>query len=285
MKTIKIFAVVVLLFYGLPGWAQEPAEETPEYGWKNQIIGTFNLTQASFDNWTQGGENTFAGQLQLKTNFVLQQERFNWSNMAKFTYGMAKVGENEARKSADEIRLESVYTRNVSWIVSPFVAATAATQFTSGFEYDGDTKTKVSKFLDPGYFTQSVGFAYVPNEEIRTRIGATLKETITNDFSAPYADDPNTVAVEKTKVEPGVSSVTDFQKTLHENILYVGRLDLFSDFKAFDRVDVLWENHVTMKVTKLIAVGFNVDLFYDKDISNKRQIRQVLAIGLTYSFL
>ncbi|MFQ5706955.1 MAG: DUF3078 domain-containing protein [bacterium] len=283
MTLVILVQLLVLNHY--PIFAQEEAQKAPKYGWKNQIVSTLNLTQASFENWTQGGENTFAWQINLNTRFVHKEKTYVWANEAKFTFGLAKVGDKEARKSSDEIRLESVYTRNVGWLVNPFFAGTVVTQFAAGFQYDGDNKTQVSKFLDPGYFTQSIGFGYARGDVFKTRLGATVKETVTNDFPAPYADDPNTAKIEKTKTEPGISSVTNFQQKLHENILYTSKLDMFSDLEAFNRIDVLWENNLAMKVTKLINVSFNVDLFYDRDLSSKRQIKQVLAIGFTYTFL
>ena len=35
-------------------------DEAPEYGWKNELVGSINVTQASFDNWQQGGEDMVA---------------------------------------------------------------------------------------------------------------------------------------------------------------------------------------------------------------------------------
>jgi hypothetical protein len=287
MSTLRLlvlcFGLVFVITFSI--FAQEAQEPEPDYGWHNEIVGNLNLTQASFDNWTQGGENTLAWQISLKTEFKLKQEKYEWVNATKFSYGSAKVGNNEARKSADEIKFESVYTRKLNRLLNPFVAITAATQFTAGFKYDGDAKTQVSKFMDPGYFTQSVGLGYAPNEEIKTRLGVTVKETITSDFSVPYADEPDTPQIEKTKVEPGISSITEFKRNFDENILFNSRLDLFSDLEAFDRIDVLWENNLSFKISKFFNVNFNVDLFYDKDISKRRQLKQVLAVGLTYTFL
>ena len=285
-KGILCLCSGLVFFSNLQLLAQQAQEEAPDYGWKTQIVGTLNLTQASFSNWEQGGENTLAWQINLNASFVRDEEKYNWANSGKFNLGFAKVAGSEARKSADEIKIESVLTRKLTQFINPFVAVTAKTQFVAGFEYgDNDSKTKISKFLDPGYFTQSAGVGYAPSESFKTRFGATLKETITSAFPVPYADDPTTVEVEKTKVEPGISSTTDFKRKFEENVLFTSKLDLFSDLEAFDRIDVLWENNLTLKVSKFINVSVNVDLLYDKDVSDRRQIKQVLAIGFTYTFL
>ncbi len=265
--------------------ARQAPDDSTNYGWKNDLTGNVTLTQASFVNWQQGGENTLAWQAKVNGNFVRDEEKYNWANQIKATLGFAKVGDQEARKSADEIFVESVYTRKRSKLLNPFVAVTAKTQFVSGFEYNDDNKTKISRFLDPGYFTQSLGLGYKPNDRLQTRFGVLVKETITSDFPVPFADDASTVEIEKTKVEPGLSSVTDYKHALREDIIYTSKLDIFSDLEAFNRIDILWENNITLNITKIINVSFEFNLFYDRDLSSKRQIKQVLGLGLSYAFI
>jgi len=48
---------------------------------------------------------------------------------------------------------------------------------------------------------------------------------------------------------------------------------------------VNWDNIFTAKLTQYININFNITLFYDRDTSVKRQLKQSLALGLTYSFL
>ena len=63
------------------------------------------------------------------------------------------------------------------------------------------------------------------------------------------------------------------------------KLELFYDFGALDEIDVKWDNIFSAKISKYVDVNFNIKLFYDKDLSEKRQIKQALAVGLTYTFL
>ena len=284
VKKFLLLSIIFVFSVNFSLFAQESEQEKTEYGWQTEVVGTLNLTQASFDNWEQGGENNLAWQVTLNTNFTLDREKYNWVNKGKFSYGLAKVGDAEAKKSDDEIKLETIYIRKLGVHINPFVSATALTQFAAGFDFDDDTKTKVSGFLDPGYFTQSAGISFAPRDEIKTRLGATLKETITNDFPVPYADDPKTSAIEEIKVEGGITSVTEFKKKFEENILFTSELELFSNLQSFDQIDVNWENDFSVKVAKYINVSLNVELFYDRDISKRRQFKQVLALGLTYSF-
>ncbi len=282
-KLIPFILMVVLSANSL--FSQESPEKASVYGWKNEITGGLNLTQTSFDNWAQGGESSFAWQLNLNAKFVNDEEKYNWSNTGKISYGQTKVGDLDSRKSVDEIKLESVLTFKVKLYVSPYVATTGETQFTKGYRFTETDKTAISDFLDPAYFTQSAGLGFSKDEHFKTRLGASLKETITSNFPIPYADDPETAEVEKTKVELGAESVTDVSYTLAENILFTSKLELFSNLEAFNEIDVQWDSILAAKVAKYIDVNFNVKLFYDRDISKQRQLKQALAVGLTYTFL
>lgn len=287
---MKLKSVVLLLFLsiflGTYVFAQEKPEKKPKYGWQKEMVGGINLTQTSLSNWTQGGENSFAWQLNFNFKFIKSQEKYNWANSGKFTYGSTKIGDQEFRKSIDEIKLESVLTYRLGMFVNPFIACTAETQFAPGYSYDTDPKKQISSFMDPGYFRESIGVEYQPNNLVKSRLGIALKQTITSDFPVPYADDPNTEdKIEKTKNEFGAESVTDLSWKVTKNSLFTSKLELFSTLKAFDETDVNWDNVFTIMISKYINININFKLFYDKDISKKRQIKQAIAFGFTYSFL
>jgi hypothetical protein len=280
------FSIVIILIFTFVSisFSQETEKTQPEYGWKKELIGNLNFTQNNFDNWSQGGENSWSWQLDINVKFVNDQEKYNWSNSGKCSFGKTKIGDVEARKAADEIKLESVYTYKFGVYVNPYIAATGKTQFTKGYIYDNNFKKAVSNFMDPAYFTESIGVGYAPNDKIKSRLGAALKETITSDF--PYADDPTTTdKIEKTKVEIGAESTTDINLKLSETILFTSKLELFSNLERVDEIDVNWDNLFSAKISKYISVSLNVCLFYDKDISKKRQLKETLAVGLSYSFL
>ena len=99
------------------------AQDAPEYGWKTNMVFSLSLTQASFSNWAKGGENALAWQTKLNSRFTQNQETFNWDNKAKFTYGQSKVGDAGTRKTADELKVETVYTRKWGIYINPFVSA------------------------------------------------------------------------------------------------------------------------------------------------------------------
>lgn len=281
----KILTHIFILFFVTAIAANAQEKDAPKYGWQKSMVTGINLTQTSFDNWAQGGENSFAWQVNLNFKFINDQAQWNWANTGKLTYGSTKIGDEQMKKSIDEIKLETVYTYKIGKLLNPFIASTGETQFAPGYNYGTDPKTQISAFMDPGYFRESIGFGYKPNDTFQTRLGGAMKQTITSDYPAPYADDPSTADIEKIKNEIGLESVTDLNWKVSENSLLTSKLELFSTLKNFNEVDVNWDNILSTKISKYFSVNFNFKLFYDRDISPKRQIKQAIALGFTYNLL
>lgn len=283
IRYIIQIAIICTLFVHFTS-AAENGEEI-EYGWKKQTVGSLNLTQAQFDNWSHGGENTLAWQINMNLSFSLNERRFDWSNTGKASYGQAKIGDLDARKSADELRIESVYQYKVGRHINPFISGLLQSQFTKGYNYTGDERFAVSDFFDPAFITLSAGFSYEPAPFIKTRLGAATKTTMTREFAVSLTDDPATDKIEKIDTEFGALAVTELRKQLAENILLTSKIDLFSNLESFKKVDVRWDTILSAKVTRLVDVSVNIELLYDSNISPKRQLKQLLALGLSYTFL
>jgi hypothetical protein len=263
--------------------AQENQKED-SLGWNKEAVGMLNVSQTHFDNWQQGGENAWSWMLDSYAKFVSEQAVYQWANNIQLSYGRTRVEGSDSRKASDEIRMESVLTYKIARYLNPYIAVIGLTQFSPGYKYSEESKTKISNFLDPGFFTQSAGMGYQPNKYFKTRLGASLKETVTRDHGALYTDDKETETVEKYRIELGAESVTDLDIKLADNILYTSKVELFSNFKGLDQIDINWHNLFSSKISALLSVNFDFRLFYDRDISAKRQLKQILAVGVTYRF-
>jgi hypothetical protein len=278
--------MIVLFSSSIVMAQEEEKKEEPKFGWENKFIGTLNLSQTSLSNWPAGGENSWNWLLNLNGSFIDKREKFDWANTLRIQYGQAQIGSDELTKTDDEFFLESVFTYKVWNTLNPYAAITTQTQFTEGFDYSTDPKTKISNFLDPGFFRESIGLDYNPGEKFKTRFGAAFKQTVTDEFAAIWSDDPETEdEIEKIRSEIGAESVTDYSVNVSELIVYVTKLQLFSNLNRFDEIDVNWDNLFSAKVAEYLSVTLTVVLVYDKDISIQRQLKQTLAVGLTYSFL
>ncbi len=286
----KVFVIVIALF-AVNASAQPADTAKVKKPWAHNLVGGLNLTQVSFnDNWAQGGENALAYATTLNGKSVNELPKTNWVTSYKFAFGQTKLGAQGIRKTDDKIDIESNLTIKVGTYINPYVATTLKTQFAKGFDYATKAPqtgkfVQVSKFFDPGYLTQSVGLGYQPIPQIKTRLGAALREVITSAFNT-YADNPATQAVEKTKVEGGLESVTEVTWQLQSNLLFTGKVELFDAFKNFDLIIMRSDNTLAAKVSKYVTVNFNVQLLKEPPVSRgKIQAKQTLAIGLSYTFL
>ena len=99
MRFILISISILLLF--TLSFSQEAKKEAPKYGWHKEMVGNLNFTQNTFDNWKQGGENSWAWQLNINGKWVNDQENYNWENTLKINYGKTKVGNASSKKSTD----------------------------------------------------------------------------------------------------------------------------------------------------------------------------------------
>lgn len=253
-------------------------------GWSQTLTAGLNITQVSLHNWVQGGESTFAWTFLVNGRFHHKQESFLWSNVLKLTYGQTKLGSADFEKTDDELFYESIYSHNVGWVVNPYGALTVRTQLAPGYKILDSLRTQTSAFFDPGYLMQSAGFTYQPSDHFSTRLGVAVKETFTSQFTLfGYADDPKTTEVEKTRVQTGIESGTSVKYPFMENMLFTSQLNLFSAFDHLDVWDVRWDNTITAKVNQYVNVTLNALVIHEIAQTRKTQVKQTLALGLSYT--
>jgi len=283
MKYIyTLFSILIISALALPQEAP-PAAPKPEYGWKHGLVAGLTLTQVAFTDWAQGGENALAYTLSVDGKSIDEEVNSNWTNTYKFAFGQTRLGSQGLRKTDDVIDLSTVFTYKLGTLINPYAAATMKTQFAKGFFYPKlDSSYEVSTFFDPAYLTQSAGVGYQPLKEIKTRLGVALREVVTNRFNQ-YTDDPATNKVEKSTVDGGMESVTNVEWQLEDNILFTTQLELFAPFKTFDEVVVRDNSSITAKVSKYITAILNVQLINEKRISPRTQIKETIALGLSYT--
>ncbi|NOX38190.1 MAG: DUF3078 domain-containing protein [Calditrichaeota bacterium] len=284
MNFVKHRVFLWLLCLTLAAAAEESPKTEKSFGWNNQVISSLNFSQTSFDNWTKGGENNVSWLLNIEARFERKQEKYTWANSGKFSYGKNKVGLNNFRKSVDEIKLSSVYKYRSGIFVDPYASFSFETQFVKGYDYQKDPPVAVSNFMDPAYVFFSGGAGIQPNPALKMRFGFAFKTTITDKYPL-YADNPRTRNIEKIRYEPGGEAIVELNRKISKNILLTSKAELFSNMRTFREIDVRWDTTFSSKIAKYVSVIYNIQLFYDSDVSPKRQLKQVLAVGLTYELL
>ncbi|MFI5263311.1 MAG: DUF3078 domain-containing protein [Candidatus Kapaibacterium sp.] len=285
----KLFTTSLFLLSLLPlvASAQEKKEDkdTVKYGWTHSLVSTLNLSQISYTDWAAGGNNALAYNLLIDGRSIYTVAQASWTTNYKFSYGEARLGDLGLRKTDDKIDVESILAYPMSEHWDPYASVTFKSQFTTSYKYNDDslhTRTGVSAFLDPGIATEAVGFSYHHAASFKSRLGLALRETFTNLYTV-YTDDPNTPQIEKSKIEGGLESVTEVEVALDSNILLKSKLELFAPFKTLDVITVRSDNFIAFKVNKYIVASLGVQLINDRIVTPRTQVKEGLALGLTYS--
>ncbi|MEI7485143.1 MAG: DUF3078 domain-containing protein [Ignavibacteriota bacterium] len=279
MRNKIVILILLTLIVSANMYAQPTADTTFKMGWTPKGSVSINLSQISFDNWTQGGENSLAFSSIGNFDAFYRSKEWFLANRLKLAYGRSKSS-NRYFTTDNELRLENVLIRNFGWKINPYFSNEIRTGLANGFDYKVSPEQQITAFFDPGYITQSLGFIYA-RKVFNTRLGVGLQETFTNRFNF-YSDDAKTLEVEKFKIETGVESVSEANFEFMKNMNYTGRLRLFSRFNTLDVWDVNWDNIITAKINDYFNVNFNFNFIYQQDQSVKAQYKEALQLGFSY---
>jgi hypothetical protein len=284
MKTM----ILLLLIAADTALAQESQPVAPvmaDTSWKHTMVLSANITQISFTDWSQGGENALAYALFLEGKSAYAKDAIEWVSEYKFGYGQARLGTLGIRKTDDMIDLGSVCIYKLGTIVNPYASVSLKTQFTEGVKYDAaGHAVPVSNFFDPAYIIQSAGVGYQPVPDVKTRLGAAVREIITKTHTL-YSDDPSTTQVEKEKVEGGLESVTEVVWIVMENVVLHAKFELFAPVTHFNQTTIRSDNSLSAKVNKFLSVNLNVQLINDPPVQAKTQVKEALALGFNFTLM
>jgi hypothetical protein len=244
--------------------------------WKHTVVTGATLSQASYTDWVQGGENALAWTATLEGKSFYELPTYIWTNTYNFAYGNTKLGYQGVRKTADKIDIASEYKYKFDLYVNPYIAASFQTQFTKGYDYDSlGTATANSDFFDPAYLILSAGAGYQPISGLKTRIGAALRGIMTTTYTQ-YSGGT------KNQVSGGIESVTEVDAHLYDNLFFKAKLELFSAFKKMQQIVVRSDNTLVAKINRFFSANVNVQFIQEREISPRTQIRESIALGFSY---
>ncbi|NNF04897.1 MAG: DUF3078 domain-containing protein [Rhodothermales bacterium] len=261
--------------------------------WAHDLIANISGTQAGFQNWAEGGVNTLA--LSLGLNGQSQKDYGAWAqkHTYRLSFGLVKQDTLDFRKAEDLIRFASTFTYaggGTFNVLNPVFAVTGRSQFASGFNFNKDpfgedrpTPVKVSEFMSPATFTQSLGLSWKPREYVSQRLGIAAKETVVLEegLRTLYAVSPD----KSVRFELGIDAFTDFQKEIFTNVVYQSQFGAFAAFNNPDKPDIIWENALNMKVNSWLGVNLEWTVLYDNDVSTQAQFKEIFAVTVSYHFL
>jgi hypothetical protein len=149
--------------------------------------------------------------------------------------------------------------------------------------------------MAPAYIALGVGMEYKPSEHFSAYLSPiTSRILIINDKILSDAGAFGMVPGDNFKQELGANFRMLFNQDIMKNVNLQTKLELFSDYLDHpERIDVSWELIMAMKVNSFITTNISTNLLYDHDIQitdkdgktgPRTQFKEVLSIGLTYSF-
>lgn len=253
--------------------------------------------QVALDNWAGGGENAIAYGMEVNLYANKRRRSHTWFNSLQAGYGIAKIGDADARKNNDFLIITSQYGRNLKnpkWQLSAGIDF--RTQFDDGFNYGGasdGTDTLISTFMAPGFLSPYLGFTYKPNDNffatiapIMEKMTFVLDDQLSN--AGAFGVDPG----DKFISASGWSINSGYQKEIMTNVNLKANLLLFAPYEDQRHIDVNFDLFLNFKVNKYITTNFTLQAIYDHDIKiddgdsvgPRLQLRNILNIGLTYNF-
>jgi hypothetical protein len=257
--------------------------------WRKSLIWGLNVAQSAFSaNWAGGGVSSFA----LGTNFDFKAEYnkqpFSYTTEILLIYGISKNKGQYSRKTNDRLFYDNKIATQLSKKWYFFGSVSFESQFDVGYQYaDGAAPLLISKFMSPGYFTESVGFEYKPVKYVDIRLGTgtarqtfVLDTTIYHNIAGNYGVTPRN----RIRNELAFQVVSTINKDIATNMNLAARYALFIPYNNFSHITHRVDATITAKVNKLINVTVNGTLLYDITTNKSVQASQGLALGIVYKF-
>jgi hypothetical protein len=263
--------------------------------WRKVQLGA-NFNQGSFSgNWTGGGVSSAGIGAFFNALFENKVGKNAWRTDFQSQFGFLKNSGQQNRKNQDRIFFDTKYTRNIDTKWTLFANLNFQSQFSAGFNYDlmidsVKVKKKVSGFLSPAYFTQSIGLEYKPDPFffINFAPGA-FRQTIVWDKNVyAYTPDQNNYGVpigDRIKYELALMQiVANYNRDITKQMNLKFRYQLYSNILNPSQIDNRLDASLTAKVNKFIHVNLSAIVAYDDDQSSRVQMAQGLNVGFLYSF-
>lgn len=276
--------------------------------WKTRTSVGINVNQATFsNNWKGGGVNSLAvgGIVNYKAEY--SKESYSYVSELILEYGKVKNKDQLQKKTRDRIFWDNKAALQLSKNWYFFGSINFESQFDQGFSYsknaDGNEfPNLISKFMAPGYLTESFGFEYKPNKYFSTRIGTgSARQTFVLDTAVYITKDPNDpdnrlkdkkaptkYGVDfgkKFKNELAFQIVSNFEKEVFTNTVLKARYQMFIPYdRALVNIDHRLDVSITSKLNRLMNVSLTGVGLFDRDNDTKIQGSQTLALGVMFVF-
>lgn len=263
--------------------------------WRKSITVGINFSQSAFtSNYSAGGVSAVALNSNLIYRTEYKKDPFDYTAEFNLLYGISKNKGQGARKTNDRIFIDNKIATKLSEHWFFFGSLSFESQFDRGYQYTNsagqvlDRPLLLSRFMAPGYFTESIGFEYKPQTWFSMRFGTgTARQTFVIDTTIYHNNPANYgVPIGKTFINAlAFQIVSQLDKDIAKNIHINARYALFIPYeKPLDFVTHRVDAILTAKVNRLISVTVNGTFLYDKTTSKQVQGTEGMALGIIYKF-
>jgi hypothetical protein len=254
-------------------------------GWK--LNGTFllNLNQGALSNWVAGGDESVLG-VNALLNYAInfRHGKNTWDNYFDLALGFQNATSfGKFRKIDDRVDVTTKFGHLINHHWYAGVLTNFNSQSLSGYDYTEKGVRKVSNFLTPGKIILSPGLDYKTSQRFTLFTSpVTVRWVLKQDPDFLYVSKFGVDSARRSNMELGAFVTAKYRAHFAKWATYSGRVDLFSNYKRDPQnVDVLMNNLLTMKFTKIFATSLSLDLVYDDDVKKRLQLKEILGVGLT----
>lgn len=272
-----------------------------------------DISQIAFVNWNVGGNNsvTILGKGEFDRNY--SKNNINWDNELLFRYGFNSQEGQETRKTDDQFKVTSTFGYRKDTISNWYYSAKFKfnTQFTNGYAYP-NTTDEISGPFAPAYIFLGIGGEYIRKDlglnayfsPLTNKTTLVLNQSLANQGAfgvrGAVLDDEGNIITEgkKSRTELGILITNTLKRTIFKNIELDHRISFYSDYiNKFGNIDIDWQVSLEMTVNQYVKANIGVHIIYDDDIKAteelngetitvgpKLQLKQMLGVGLTYTF-
>ncbi len=312
---IKKIFLLAFSFLGLQNFAQIVKTELPDStsNWTKENKVGLDISQITFVNWNAGGNNSISGLLKGQFVRTYTNQNLNWKNELIARYGINKQEAQEARKTDDQLQLNSTFGYRTDTISNWYYAGkfNFNTQFANGYAYP-NTDLAISKPFAPAYIFLGIGAEYSRKDlnfnlylsPLTNKTTLVFDQRLANQGAfgvdkAVYDVNGDLIREGKnTRTEIGILITNQWKKEIYKNINLEHRISLYTDYiNKFGNIDVDWELQLAMVVNQYVKANIGTHILYDDDIKLKEeeagvqvikgpkvQLKQLLGVGIEYSF-
>ena len=303
-----IFSLVVTGQDTIPVLSKDSASP-----WRNKNKVGFDISQIAFINWSAGGNSAISGLIKGDFSRVYTKGNQKWVNELIVRYGLNQQDGVELRKTEDLIQLNSTFGYRKDSISNWYHSAkfNFNTQFSNGYAYP-NTEKAISRLFAPAYIFLGVGTENSSKSKHRVfylspftfKTTFVLDQTLANQGAFGVTEaivDSNDMIItngKQIRTELGFLFSSYYKKEIAKNIVWVNKLVLFTDYiNKFGNIDIDYDFKLDMTVNQYVKVNIGARIIYDDDIKAKEeqdgkqvtlgpklQIRQMLGVGLVYTF-